>query len=304
MKSTTLRILFAYILICLIWGTTWLAIKIGLQTIPPFFSASIRFVIAVAILATMIYSQRLEIPTNRNAIRVYLVLGILSFSIPFSLIYWGQQYINTGMGAILFGVYPFLVAINSSLFLKTEKMTLFKILGITVGFSGLIILFIKDIRFENPLAFYGAAAVVISAAIQSFTVVYLKKNASEISSTAMNFVGMSIGAIFLMLFSIATESYATLSFTPAAILSILYLGGLGSVVTFNTYFWLLKRVDTVILSLSALITPVIAVISGVVFLDEHFSSDMAIGSSLVLFGIFLANWEGLKEKLLHRRNAV
>lgn len=222
------------------------------------------------------------------------MLGIMSFSIPFSLIYWSQMYITSGMGAILFGVYPFLVAIFSSLILKTERMTFFKIGGVCVGFSGLIVLFVNDIRLENEQAMYGACAVIASAVLQSLSLIFLKKHSGNTSHFALNFVGMAIGSSLLFLFSLLFENYSRLELGMPAILSVLYLGVFGSVVTFNAYFWLLKRIDTVLLALSALITPVIAVFAGVLILHESVSLHMALGSSLILFGIFIANWEELR----------
>ena len=131
--------------------------------------------------------------------------------------------------------------------------------------------------------------------MQALNVVLIKKDAAEIPILSLNFVAMSIAVIILSFLSLISESYSHIQLVPGTIYSILYLGSCGSVVTFGIYFWLLKQIDTVILSLSALITLVIAVTTGVFLLGEHFSRDMALGTVLVLLGIFVANWEGVRK---------
>ncbi len=294
MTRASLRILAAYALICLIWGTTWLAIKLGLEGIPPFLAAGVRFILAALVFGILVRRKGRGMRFDRTALRSYLLLGLLGFAAPFPLIYWGQQFVTSGMASLLFGVYPFLVAGFTALILKSERITGRKLAGILLGFGGLLVLFLRDLRFDTALALLGGCAIVASSMMQALNVVLLKRDAGGISVYSLNFAAMSIGALLITLLSLCTESYAGIRATPANLLSLLYLALFGTVTTFGVYFWLLKRIDAVILSLSALITPVIAVAAGVLALGEEVSPGMFLGSLLVLTGILTANWEGVR----------
>lgn len=304
MPRHTLKIIAGYALICFIWGTTWFAIKTGLEGFPPFISAVVRFLIAISILSVIIAIKKIRIPRTAKAKRVYILLGLLGFSFPFCMIYWGQQFITTGMSAVLFGVYPFLVALFSWIFLKDEPMSVSKFLGIVVGFAGLIVLFVRDIRLDSETSFYGALAIIVSASMQALNIVLIKKDAADIPIEALNLVSMSIGAAIIFIVALFVEDFSAIHLSLSSVGAIAYLGSFGSVVTFGVYFWLLKRINTVLLSLSALITPVIAVITGVVLLHEQITGGMLFGSALVLSGILIANMHGLKELMHQRSRAV
>ena len=294
------RVYLSYVLICTIWGSTWLVIKIGLETMTPLLAAGCRFLVASILLFTLITVRGVTVPLKKNDRLFYCIVALTSFSIPFALVYWGEQFIPSGLTSIIFAIYPFTVAFFSFLFIPSEKPTVWKLAGIALGFAGVFEIFSNDVHTSGPNAFWGMGAVLLSAILQGYSVIVIKKHGHSIHPFAITFVPMLIGAFLLLASSVVFEDVSHVRFTSGAVASILYLGVFGSVATFVSYFWLLKRVEAVLLSLTSFITPIIAVILGVTILGEELSPRTFLGSACVLGGIAIANSEEL-QKFLRRR---
>lgn len=286
--------------ISFIWGSTWLAIKIGLGSVPPFLGVGIRFLLAAAILHVIIRLRKVEIPLTRDAKVLYVVLIVISYSLPFGLVYWAEQHIPSGLASILFAGYPFWVGVFSQLFLPGERMNLFKLAGIVTGFAGLMIIFSQDIHWTDTEGFLGMGAILISTIMQAGTTIVVKRLGQNMSPFAMNYVGMLFGGLLLFVFGMSTESFADIRWDAAAIGSIVYLAVFGSVVAFVTYYWLLKRIQAVYLSLTTFVNPIIAVLLGAIVLGETLEMTVYIGAALVLTGILVANGKYLFDQVAKR----
>ncbi|MEX2116350.1 MAG: EamA family transporter [Bacteroidota bacterium] len=277
------------IVVCLIWGTTWVAIKIGLRSIPPILGASLRFLLASLFLLGLIEFRRIQFVGDKTFWNLGILMGLSSFGIPLALVYWGTQFIPTGLASILFATHPFAVAVCSYFLLTNERLTKPKLAGIILGFIGIYVIFASEFSFRSNLAIEGMVAIILSSALQAFTLVTVKKYGGPYNTMSLNYVGMVIGGVLLAVMSFFVENHSGIVFNNEAILSLVYLAVFGSVVTFVTYFWLLKHVEVVLLSLTAFVTPIIAVIAGVVVFNESLTAQMLAGSGLVLFGIIVAN---------------
>jgi putative membrane protein PagO len=297
MNSERVRIWIGYVIISFVWGSTWLAIKIGLHSLPPLIAVGIRFLIASSILFTIVRVRRLEIPFTPDAKKLYATLIVLSYTIPFGLVYWGQQFIPSGLSSILFAAYPFWVVIFSQFILTNERLNAFKVSGILLGFIGLVIIFSRDIHWTNASGLLGMTAILFTTMMQALALVLIKRYGQPINPFAMNFVGMSAAGALLFSVGLATESFSSIIWDTAAIGSILYLAIVGSVVAFVTYHWLLKRTEAVFLSLVSFINPIIAVILGAIVLGEILAPTVFIGASFVLIGILVANGKQLYRKI-------
>jgi drug/metabolite transporter (DMT)-like permease len=172
-------------------------------------------------------------------------------------------------------------------------MNWLKVIGVVLGFTGVYVIFSSQIAIDATIAVGGMAAIVMSAFIQAGSLVYLKKHGETYSPISVNFVSMSIGALILLVASVATESYVTVSFTGQVLFSIIFLAVFGNVVAFVSYFWLVKHVETVLLSMTSFVTPIIAVALGALVLSETLSPRMFSGATLVLCGILAANGKEL-----------
>lgn len=288
--SEQFKVITAYILICLIWGSTWLAIKIGLESLTPLLAAGLRFSVASIVLYIIITIRKISIPWGRETLWFYGTVALTSFSVPFALVYWGEQRIASGLTSVVFAIYPFCVALFSAAMLPKENLSLAKIMGMILGFVGIAIIFSHDISFGDEETLGGMTAVLLSAMLQAYSVVVIKKYGHDISPFVVSFVPMLVGAVLLLSASAAVEDFSVSHFTGLAIGSILYLALFGTVLTFVSYFWLIKRVHVVLLSLTSFVTPIIAVLLGAVILHEAVTLELFIGAACVLLGIIIANF--------------
>jgi drug/metabolite transporter (DMT)-like permease len=297
MKNDRLLTWLGFIIISTVWGSTWLAIKIGLRTVPPFYAAGFRFVVASVVLYGIVRARKLPIPFTPDARRVYFALGVLSFAVPFALAYWGQQFIPSGLGSILFCAFPLWVAVFSHFLLANERLDVFKAVGTLLGFVGILIVFSPDLSLPDSSAIPGMAAILLGATMQAYALVITKKHGQDISPITMTFVVMVVGAVILLMMGVLFESASSIVWTDEAVGSILYLALVGSVLTFVSYYWLLKRIDAVYLSLTSFINPIIAVVLGALLLDERLASTVLAGAMLVLTGILVSNGKVLYGKI-------
>lgn len=302
MKSERHFINIGFVLLCLIWGSTWLAIKIGLDSVPPFWGVAIRFLVALPILFVLMKVRGLTIPRDKKSWNLFLAIGLLSFGFPFSILYWSEQYLPSGLMSILFAIFPFVVAMLSHFFLPDEKINVNKLSGIVLGFAGIVLIFSRGLQWNGQMVSWAMGGVLASTIFQGSGLVIVKKNGKDINPITLNFAGMLIGTLWVGLLAVLFENISSIRLDGKAIGSILYLGTLGSVVTFAVYFWLLKRVEAVYLSLVAFITPITAVFLGAIVLNETLDPNTFLGAALVLAGILVANGKGLKNLLFNSRN--
>jgi drug/metabolite transporter (DMT)-like permease len=289
LNKLAVKIILAYTALCFIWGSTWIAIRFGLESLTPFFSAGFRFSIASIFIFVLMRIKGLSIQTDKVAIRLYFLMGFFSFVIPFGLVYWAQQFVPSGMAAVLFAVYPFWVVIFSYARMPNEFIGFYKIFGTVLGFAGIVIIFSDSFTGNISNYLIGMFAVVLSGTMQAWIAVSIKKFGHHLHPLSMNFIPMVIAAFSMIVIALFAEDLYTLKFNENAYLSILYLAFFGSVITFTSFYWLIKHVNVVILSLIAFITPVVALILGYFFYSEVLSQRHLIGSLVVLTGIIWAN---------------
>ncbi|MBI5020181.1 MAG: EamA family transporter [Ignavibacteriales bacterium] len=288
LKTEKSLIIAGFILISIIWGSTWLVIKVGLTSITPLYGISFRFMIAAGILAIMMKMRGEKLYFDRSSVIQYINLAVLSFSFPFALVYWGEQYIASGLASVLFGAYPFVVAFGSHLYLPTERLNVLKSIGIVLGFSGIIIIFWTDLHLGSANVL-GMSAILLSTVLQGTSLVILKRINHPMSPTALSLGGMLFGLLIMIPLAIIFEDISSLKFDGSGVGSILYLSTFGTVVTFVTYYWLMKRVEVVYLSLVSFVTPILAVALGSILLNEKLSGQIFFGTGFVLIGILTAN---------------
>ena len=304
MNKESIKIALAYVLICLLWGSTWLVIRIGLETLTPMIYAGTRFVLASSFIYAIMKVRGIKLQTDKASLNLYWIMGIFSFVIPFWLVYWAEQFIPSGLTSIIFAVYPFFVIIFTRIMIADEKIGPYKIIGVILGFSGIVIIFMRDISIDFSESFWGMIAILSSAVIQAAIAVIMKKYGKHLNPLSMNFVPVLMAGIIMIILGYLFEDYTKWIFNRQAILSILYLAFFGTVLTFTTFYWLMQRISVVILSLSTFVTPIIAVFLGWIILHEKLSTLTLLGSSFVLIGILFANFRGLKNYYLTRKKNI
>src|SRR2546430_8847948 len=156
-----------WLILCGIWGSTWLFIKLGLQDLPPLTFAGIRFVFASGILITIILARGVRWPRKRNEWLVIVVVGLLQFSLNYGLVFWGEQYISSGLAAVLQATFPAFGLVIAHFYLPQERMTPSRVFGVLLGVFGVAVIFSDQLSIAGRLAFLGSIALVLSAVFGS-----------------------------------------------------------------------------------------------------------------------------------------
>lgn len=271
---------------CLIWGLTWVAIKIGLADLPPFLSAGVRFALASAILWPAVLWRRTPLPDNWPEYRKILTPGVFIYGLNYALVYWGEQYIGAGLSAILFASLPFMVALLAHFLLPGEKLTFAKLAGLTIGFLGIVIVFYGGLEF-GPQSHLGMLALLGSALAAAYANILIKRDLQHTDPLAATALQMTLGTPVLLAMGSVEENWSDFHLTGAAAGSILYLSIFGSAVAFTLYFWALKKTEATKLSLIAFVTPLVALAAGHWFLGEPVTARLAAGTLLVAAGIVI-----------------
>jgi drug/metabolite transporter (DMT)-like permease len=275
----------------LVWGSTWLAVKIGLETAPPFWFATLRFIIAFVVLGAIILLRKPDYSRVKRNLGKIFTAGFLAYGFCYATIYWGQRFISSGTAAVLFASIPFFVALFSVRMLPDERVTPLKVIGIVIGFSGLVVIFFGDISLRGSNALWGATMIVVSSAAAGFTAVFIKRHLREIDSLLLTHTQMIPGLLFLLILALIFEDFSAFELSRNSILPALYLAIFGTAFAFWGYFYLLARINAVKLSLIGFLTPVIALSLGWLVLDESITIRFAGGVVLVLAGIWFASRE-------------
>ncbi|HCY76275.1 MAG TPA: multidrug DMT transporter permease [Ignavibacteriales bacterium] len=289
MRSTPIRIFLIYVLLCLVWGSTWLAIRASLESLTPFISGGIRFLLAAFFILILMNVRGVSLQKDKESVRLYFLMAFFSFVIPYGLVYWAEQFVPSGLASVLFGVYPFFVAIFSYFRLADESIGKLKIIGMSLGFLGIIVIFSDSFAADFSTLLLGMIAVALSGIIQAWIAVTLKKSGKHLNPLSMNFIPMLIAGIVGLIIGFLMEDLSKLKIDNTAVISVTYLALFGSVVTFTSFYWLMKRINVILLSLVAFITPIVALILGWIFYNEILTTEHIIGSILVLAGLLLAN---------------
>lgn len=275
-----------WLILCGIWGSTWLFIKLGLADLPPITFAGVRFVIACAILFPLVWLRRLPLPKTRADWILLAGTGVLSFSLNYGLVFWAEQYITSGLAALLQAMLPAFGLILAHIHVPTERMTWVKIAGVLLGVCGVGVVFSNQLALSGRQALAGCVAMVLSAFFAAYSNVLVKTRGKNLNPAVLAAYQMFFGLIPLLLYGITLEGNPfRFRWTAIAILCLLYLAVIGSVVAFLLYYWLIQHMDVTKTMLISLVTPVVAVILGMLVLDEQLSWRTLVGGAMIIAGI-------------------
>ena len=281
------RILFPFIALCLIWGSTWYFIKISLNAgVPPFYGVGLRFLFSGIIFFIYIYYKKLNIPTTPQAIKLYLSFGLLNFSLSYGMTYWATQYIYSSISSILWGLFPLFTSLMAHFMIKddpNERLNKNKIGALMMGLLGVTIMSAnQEIDFKSQS--FSAILVLISVIIiAAYPSVQYKKHSDEVGPYQMNAVcQVMTGIIMLSISSLFKEDISVIVWNNELILSTLYLIVFGGFISWGIYFWLYQHLNVTQVTYVAIFPPIVAIFLGWVFLGEILSSQEIIGTLLIL----------------------
>lgn len=280
--------LFIWLVLSLIWGTTWIFIKIGLKDLPPITFAAARFIFALFILAVIIKVQNLSFPQTKSEWKLILLTGILQFSINYSTVFWSEQYISSGLAAVLQAMITVFGLLLAWIFLPNERITKLKIIAVCVGITGVAVIFIEQLQINDFWAFAGCVAIVIGSYAAAQSSILVKAKGTAIHPVMLLFCQMLCGIPLIVIYALTVEGNPFKhNWSGNAIISVLYLTVFGTVLAFWFYYWLLSKIESTKAMMISLVTPLLAVVIGAVFLDEKLPPQTFFGGLLILASIGL-----------------
>jgi drug/metabolite transporter (DMT)-like permease len=280
--------LVAWILVCVVWSTVWLFIKLGVSDVPPFAFAATRLLIALAILLPITLLGRPRHPLAPDDRRLIATTGTMLFTGNYALVYWGAQYISSGLMAVLQAITPACALVVSQRLLPDERVTTTKGVGLALGLLGVAVIFADELQISGARSAVACLAVTTAAFIVGWAYVLVRAHRRNLPSTILMSGQIASGAGPLLLLSVATEGNPLAAhWTASAIAAVVYLALAGSVLGFWLNYWLMARIGPTRMLLTSILEPLLAVLLGAVVLDERVTSRVALGGALVLASVAL-----------------
>jgi drug/metabolite transporter (DMT)-like permease len=289
MPSTSSRVAWLiFIALGFAWGSSYLFIKIGVETLTPFTLIAARLAIGTAVLALAMAVTRQHLPRSRTAYRHLVVVALLGVVIPFGLITWGEQSIDSALAAILNGTVPLFAIVLAALLLADEPMTLNRVAGLLLGFAGLVALVGPNLRSgfaggSGELALVGASVSYAAAGV------YARWKVRDVAPLPSALLEVGYAFVITLLLAFAFETPLATRLQASSVLAIVWLGLVGSGLAFMAYFWLLSRWGATRTSMVAYLIPVVGILLGVLVRNETVTALTLVGTVMVIGGVALAN---------------
>jgi drug/metabolite transporter (DMT)-like permease len=293
MKITTAphiewRVPAAWLTLCVVWSSTWLAIKVGLRDLPPISFAAIRFLVAVIVLLAVSAGRVSFWPLRRADYGVLALTGMLMFAVNYGLLFWGELHVSSGLAAILQATIPISGMLFAHWMLPDEPLRWQRLAGALIAMAGVAVICARLLSFNGWLAFLGGLGITLGAASAAFSNVWLKARKIELTPAMLAAWQMIFGTIPLLALAFAIDGNpARLHWSGMAIFCLLYLALVGSALTFILLYWLMPRMTMTRLQTISLITPPGAIALGWALGGERLSAWSLLGAMFVLAGVWL-----------------
>lgn len=278
----------AFAIIYFVWGSTFLAIRIGVREVPPFLLAGMRFLLAGVILYAWMRAKGTVSPTIREWASASLV-AVLIFVLDYGLLFWAERRVPSGVAAVMMATIPLFMAIAEILFLRTQRLTLRLGTALLVGLGGVVVLVSRSLGLtEDPISHSGAIALVIAAGSWAIAAVLLRKLPLPASKPMSSAAQMLTGGVWLTMLSAALgefHGFRVQSVSRNAWISLVYLIIAGSVIAYTAYVWLLHYESPTKVGTYAYVNPVVAVAVGYFFGGEAVGPRTILGTLLVLVSV-------------------
>lgn len=272
-----------------IWGASYMFIKVGVSEIPPFSFVEGRLLIASLALIAVIRWRGETIPPSRREWMPLIAMGIFNGVIPYTMITWGETHITSGLAAILTAAMPLFTLLLAHWWTHDERLTWLKLLGVLVGFAGVVVIFVPELRQGIQLEFWGQLAVVIAAASYAVATLVARKFLKGVSHVMASTGQMASAAV--MMFPLALVFDAPWNLRPSlpALGSLLTLALLGTSFAYVLYYWLIEHTGATRTSLVTYLIPIFGLFWGVVVLSETIELEAIAGLILIIIGVVLVN---------------
>lgn len=273
----------------LIWGSTWSVIRLSLEGFPPFWGVAIRFAVAAVLIFVLGLLIGVRFGKERRERRFWLSQAVLTFGVPYCLIYWAEQWVPSGLVAVLFATFPLFVLPLSRLLLPQESFRGSVFLGLLLGFGGVAVIFSADLAgLGGPRVALASTVVLLAPFSGALGQVAAKRWGQGIHPFSMTAAPMALTALLAGAVAAVAEGERDIVLAPRPVLALLYLAIAGSVVTFTLFYWVLQHLTAVRMSLITYAIPVVAVLIGTTVMDEPMTPRILLGAGLVILGVVFA----------------
>ncbi len=268
-------------------------IKIAVQEVGPITLVAIRVLLGLLFGVAVISIQRIQWPRNFNEWLPFLVLGITNSAIPFFLISWGEKTIDSAVAAILDATVPLFTIVLAHFLLRDDRMTLPKVLGLLIGFAGVVVLLSKDIG-TSPGSLLGQGAVVLASVFYAGSAIYVRKTTEDTPGILRSAGPLVSASLFMWLGAFLFESPVKVPHLGITWTALLFLGVLGTGLAFVLAYYLIHEIGPTRTTMVTYLFPLGGVILGVSFLHEQLSWQLITGAVLIVASLVVANWEPKK----------
>lgn len=301
--NNTLLIIIAYLLMIVVWSTTPLAIKWSSEGIDFVTGVSVRMFIGSFLALSLALIWYKAIPLNKAARQVYIASAMAIYG-AMMLVYWGAQYIPSGLISVIFGLSPIFTGVFALYLLNRQSFGMNQIIGILLGIFGLSVIFSEQLNFGEK-AIYGISATLLSVLLHSASAVWIKRLNIALPALIVTAGGLIFSMpLFLLTFFVFADPLPN-ELPQRTLWAIAYLGIMGSVVGFVSYYFVLAKLSPSTVALATLITPVTALLLGRWFNQENISLSIFIGTSLIISGLIIHQFYGvLRRKIIFNKSHI
>jgi drug/metabolite transporter (DMT)-like permease len=282
------RAYWAWIAVCISWGTTFLATRVALESIPPFAMAGPRHFVAGIILTVILRLRGIRLPP-RESWGFHAVLGLLMIGFGNGCLVWAQQFVPSGVAAVLVSIIPFWMIGVEAFMPNGERVRSRQVLGLLLGFGGIVLLTSASMDDTAPSFQIVLGVIMTQMSCLGWAVgsAYAKRHRREENLFAATAVQITFGGAILMVVATLTGEWAQVAPTPASLMAVLYLVVVGTFVGYVSYVYALKHLPVSIVSLYAYVNPVIAVILGSLLLKERLTPRMAVAIGIIFAAMLI-----------------
>jgi drug/metabolite transporter (DMT)-like permease len=282
-----MRVRIAWVVACLLWAGTFLFIRIGVADVGPFTFAAARLLLALLVLVPLVLARREWATWNRSDVQAVLGAGLLLLGVNYALVYWGAQYVASGLVAILLATTP-IVALGLGAVLGSEAITVRKVVAVALGLLGVVAIVGSEAASAGTVGLRGPAALVASTACVAGAYVWMKSRTGRVPPLSMAALQSAGGLVVLAGLAVTREaSPLDAHWNARSIGALAYLAWAGSVVAFWLNYWLLARMDTSAMLMMGLAEVPIAVALGAIFLGERLPPGTLLGAACILASVLL-----------------
>nr|MDQ5837261.1 EamA family transporter [Acidobacteriota bacterium] len=257
------------------------------------------------VLFGVVFARRISLPRTAREWTLIAVTGVLAFTLNYGLLFWGEQHVSSGLAALLQATIPVFGMLIAHAYLPGERLTTARMAGALLGVAGVGLIFSNQMEAGGALAAWGSAAIVAGAACVAYANVLVKARGGAFDPAVLAAGQMLCGLVPLLAFGLAFEGNPfKFHWTTLAVVSLLYLTLVGSVAAFLLYYWLVRRIDVTKTMLIPLVTPLAAVVLGMLVLGESLTWRTLAGGALIMAGIALVVLRGRRREVRGQRSEV